>query len=69
MGGGGATNVVVAPSQGPGISNAQVVVNSLGTPPSQAYAGGNVVKGYNQSDADPKVIVTRIKLPGGTKFI
>lgn len=45
------------------------MVNSLGTPPSQAYAGGKVVKGYNQADADPKVIVTRMKLPGSTRFI
>lgn len=37
MGPPGITNVVVAPNQGPGISNAQVVVNSLGTPPSEKY--------------------------------
>ncbi len=65
-GGGGA--VVVAPNQGAGIANAQVVVNSLGTPASMPYAGGKVIPGYNPGDADPKVIVTRMKLPGSREL-
>lgn len=33
MGGaGGGSNTVISPFQGPGITNSQVVVNSLGTP-------------------------------------
>jgi len=63
MGGGGGS-VVVAPNQGAGIANAQVVVNSLGTPASMPYSGGKVIPGYNAGDADPKVIVTRMQLPG-----
>ena len=62
MGGGGGS-VVVAPSQGSGIANAQVVVNSLGTPAAEPYNNGNVVKGYDKADAEPRVIVTRMKIP------
>jgi len=62
-GGGGGGSVVVAPNQGSGIVNAQVVVNSLGTPASEPYANGKVIKGYDPADAEPRVIVTRMKLP------
>ena len=60
----GGTNAVVAMNQGTGIANARIVVNSLGTPASQTYGGSNVIPGYNPADADPKVIVTRLNLPG-----
>lgn len=41
MGGGGGSdgggNTVISPYQGPGITNSQVVVNSLGTPQAVPY--------------------------------
>ena len=63
MPGGGGGSVVVAPNQGSGIANAQVVVNSLGTPAAEPYANGRVIRGYDPADAEPRVIVTRMKLP------
>lgn len=67
--GGGGGTVVVAPNQGSGIANAQIVVNSLGTPASQPYANGEAIPAYNPADADPKLIVTRIKMPGNTRIL
>lgn len=66
MFGGGGANVVVAPHQGSGIANAQIVVNSLGTPASSSYNGANTIPGYDSSEADPKVVVTRFNLPGSS---
>lgn len=45
------------------------MINSVGTPANQAYSSGKVIKGYKNSDTDPKVIVTRIKLPGSNQLI
>ncbi len=50
MGGGGGEGgaTVISPYQGPGITNSQVVVNSLGTPQAVPYRGQRVIKGYTQ---------------------
>ena len=48
MGGaGGGGNTVISPYQGPGITNSQVVVNSLGTPQAVPYRGQQVIKTYS----------------------
>lgn len=51
MGGGGGSdgggNTVISPYQGPGITNSQVVVNSLGTPQAVPYWGQQVLKAYS----------------------
>lgn len=66
---GGGGSVVVAPNQGAGIANAQVVVNSLGTPATIPYAEGNAVPAYAPEDTAPKVIVTRMKMPSNLPYI
>ena len=68
MPGGGGGGVVVAPNQGAGIANAQVVVNSLGTPATIPYAEGNAVPAYAPEDTAPKVIVTRMKMPSNLPY-
>ena len=68
MGGGGGGGVVVAPNQGAGIANAQIVVNSLGTPATIPYAEGNAVPAYAPEDTAPKVIVTRMKMPSNLPY-
>ena len=68
MPGGGGGGVVVAPNQGAGIANAQVVVNSLGTPATVPYAEGNAVPAYAPEDTAPKVIVTRMKMPSNLPY-
>lgn len=67
--GGGGGSVVVAPNQGAGIANAQVVVNSLGTPATIPYAEGNAVPAYAPEDTAPKVIVTRMKMPSNVPYL
>lgn len=67
--GGGGGSVVVAPNQGAGIANAQVVINSLGTPATIPYADGNSVPAYAPEDTSPKVIVTRMKLPSNLPYL
>lgn len=67
-GAGGGGGVVVAPNQGAGIANAQVVVNSLGTPATVPYAEGNAVPAYAPEDTAPKVIVTRMKMPSNLPY-
>ena len=69
MPGGGGGSVVVAPNQGAGIANAQVVVNSLGTPATIPYAEGNAVPAYAPEDTAPKVIVTRMKMPSNVPYL
>ena len=58
-GGGGVT-------QGPGVENLKVVINAIGQPSTYLPVEQNdsYKKGYKESDAEPKVIVTRMKLPG-----
>lgn len=58
-GGGGVT-------QGAGVENLKVVINAIGQPSSYLPVEENdsYKKGYNDADAEPKVIVTRLKLPG-----
>ena len=68
MPGGGGGSTVVAPNQGAGIANAQVVVNSLGTPATIPYAEGNAVPAYGPEDTAPKVIVTRMKMPSNLPY-
>lgn len=66
--GAGGGGVVVAPNQGAGIANAQVIVNSLGTPATVPYAKGNAVPAYAPEDTAPKVIVTRMKMPSNLPY-
>ena len=66
MGGGSTNTVVVAPNQGSGIANSQIVVNSLGSPAATPFTGEEAIPAYNNSDADPKLIVTRMRMPGNT---
>ena len=47
-GGGSGGGTVISPYQGPGITNSQVVVNSLGTPQAVPYRGQQVIKAYTQ---------------------
>ena len=58
-GGGGVT-------QGAGVENLKVVINAIGQPSSYlpVEQSGSFKKGYNDADAETKVIVTRLKLPG-----
>ena len=58
-GGGGVT-------QGPGVENLKVVINAIGQPSTYLPVEQNdsYKKGYKETDAEPKVIVTRMKLPG-----
>lgn len=58
-GGGGVT-------QGAGVENLKVVINAIGQPSSYlpVEQTGSFKKGYNDADAEAKVIVTRLKLPG-----
>jgi hypothetical protein len=58
-GGGGVT-------QGPGVENLKVVINAIGQPSTYLPVEQNdsYKKGYKEADAAPKVIVTRLKLPG-----
>jgi hypothetical protein len=65
---GGGSSTVIAPNQGSGIANAQVVVNSLGTPATIPYAEGNAVPAYAPEDTAPKVIVTRMKMPSNLPY-
>lgn len=58
-GGGGVT-------QGAGVENLKVVINAIGQPSTYLPVEQNdsYKKGYKEADAEPKVIVTRLKLPG-----
>ena len=68
MMGGASNTVVVAPSQGSGIANSQIVVNSLGSPAASPFSGEQAIPAYNAADADPKLIVTRMRMPGNTRI-
>ena len=68
-GAGGGSSSVIAPSQGVGIANPQIVVNNLGTPAAQPYADAKATPAYKEADAAPKLIITRIKIRTPSLFI